>query len=574
MTSIEWPADLCLPALQSLALTNSTLVLGSGVAAEGRKAATLSGLVQGCPSLRWLFLGGATLAMHAPVMPGAVPRHEPPPLPLERLAPEAARAALGVWPLEEGGAVVHPALAVEATFVPQPVVDELRDALPPLSRLLRFDCVADVCWMLQAAHPDSGRSREDAVRACFEEPAGAPVPGSASGAGATPPLPGCDEGGAGRGGSASPAPPGASEAAPPPLAPAPADDPGTRPRFVSGRRCLPRDTTRLADVLWPPGAPPPVPSHAGHGHALAFATAAARARHTPLHAAALSSNRPLVRALLRLQGLAASPEVTAALLERKDDRGASPLLRACEDGDALVVGALLAAGAAPGARNHKEETPLYICALKGHAAAVAALVERLGAASAEAPPPPVADEAVSAVPGDAAAAAEAAALPLTGPDGWTALHAAALSGSAPVLSLLLAAAAGEEGAPRPRRRLHLPVDARTRYGSTPLHVAASLGRVDAVRLLLGAGADARAIDSCGDCARTLVVRKRRGLGGKLRGAAADVGGSSGGGSGRRHAVAQAAEGAAGGGPTAVTSSQQADFAAVLALLPDGRGGGA
>jgi len=326
---------------------------------------------------------------------------------------------------------------------------------------------------------------------------------------------------------------------------------------------------RLDDVLWPSDARSPTATHPGLGHAIAFATMASSTRRTPLHAAALHAQRPLSRLLLRLQALAVTPAASAALVERKDDRGATPLLRACEEGDAAIVAAILGAGASLSVRNHKEETPLYICALKGHAAGVAALAAQL----------PRLDPA-------------AAVAALTGPDGWTALHAAALSGSMDALHALLAlreapaggcgaaaedcmrdadgeaeggTAVGRGGGSGPCRGL---LDARTRYGSTALHIAARSGRVAAVQALLAAGADARAVDSCGDSAATLAsAMRKRGARAKGKGAAAAAcasGGTVGGGeatAGQRRASQPDSSAA-----TDAASAAPGAYDAILSLL--------
>ena len=56
---------------------------------------------------------------------------------------------------------------------------------------------------------------------------------------------------------------------------------------------------------------------------------------------------------------------------------------------------------------------------------------------------------------------------------------------------------------------------------TPLHMAALGGHAECVEVLLAAGADARAVDSCGDSAATLAsAMRKRGARAKGRGAAA------------------------------------------------------
>ena len=546
MSFIEWPADLHLPQLRALALTNSTLVLGREDATAAANApATLAGLVRGCPGLRWLFLGGATLVTTPE--PLGVPAASAF-IPIERLPTAAAQAAVGA---RDPAGAARGDFVVETTFIPRALVDGLvRRALPAEARVLRLDSAADAAWLLQAALPP-GSWRQALVRACFDEgAAGADCRSDEESAAPEGVSPHSRSGSASPGSEEESRPGGAWLGAPAPVAAAAlvadatgpvveaagvissrsSEDAATSvgtPGDARARACRsrppPGDTeVRLADVLWLPDACSPTATHPGLGHAIAFATMASSTRRTPLHAAALHAQLPLARLLLRLQALAVTPTASAALVERKDDRGATPLLRACEEGDAAIITAILGAGASLSVRNHKEETPLYICALKGHAAGVAALAAQL----------PRLDPA-------------AAVAALTGPDGWTALHAAALSGSLDALHALLelseARACGSGAAAEDCRREEADgeeeaeggaavgsggpcrglLDARTRYGSTALHIAARSGRVEAVRALLAAGADARAVDSCGDSAATLAsAMRKRGARAKGRGAAA------------------------------------------------------
>lgn len=77
-------------------------------------------------------------------------------------------------------------------------------------------------------------------------------------------------------------------------------------------------------------------------------------------------------------------------------------------------------------------------------------------------------------------------------EGATALHDAALAGQRAVAAALLDAGA--------------PIDARdSESQATPLHRAASWGRVDVVKLLLERGADARLTDKSGHTALDLAV---------------------------------------------------------------------
>ena len=523
MSAIEWPEDLLLPSLRVLSLTNSTLLLGAGRSVPSTDEEQLQlvkdplarpfiCLLQNCPALHWLFLGGSTFMVrseslpHAEVLPGrdvsAPPRGAP--LPIDALPPAVAQASIGTW----DSAVRRSALTVEVTYLSPGLCGLLQGALPPGSRLIRLDRLQDAAWVLQAALP-AGRWREDSMRACIGDAIDAPSAVTIPESG--PPIP-------------------------------------------EGRPSSPPSQ----ETVWPAHVETPIPAFAGVGHALAFATSAQQgsSRRTPLHTAvARSSQLPHVRVLLRLQALAASPVTAVTLLDRKDATGATPLLRACEEGDVEVVSALLQAGASPSARNQKGETPLYICALRGRCAAVEALSARLSA------------------------------LACVGPDGWTALHAAALTGVVPVIRTLLSArlgvptactaavpspsgcpadgvgssvattaaeadvcasatggwplTAGESTCAAEGSGLGVPVtsscsaaqpqgpacegdamdskgcgllDARTRYGSTALQIAARAGRVAAVKALLDLGADWRAKDSFDDSARSLAAKmlKRRG----------------------------------------------------------------
>ena len=135
------------------------------------------------------------------------------------------------------------------------------------------------------------------------------------------------------------------------------------------------------------------------------------------------SCRAAVDALLRLQSLSSFADVRGTLLERKDGKGGTPLLRAAEAGDAAIVTRLLQAGASLLARNHRDERPLYISCLKGHAEAAVAMIHFHRQSLAE-------ESARSSNDAECNAVA-------CGPDKWTALHAACLSGCLPAVRALL-----------------------------------------------------------------------------------------------------------------------------------------
>eukprot|EP00752_Nemacystus_decipiens_P011118 g9878.t1 len=141
--------------------------------------------------------------------------------------------------------------------------------------------------------------------------------------------------------------------------------------------------------------------------------------------------------------------------------GRTPLHRAAARGHTEVVLRLLDHGVAVDPTDTHGATPLHLAAGGGHWAAARALV-REGEASAT-----VATD-----------------------DGDTALHAAAWS------------AAGANGVTADRVvRLLLDcgaeVDARNRFGSTALHMAAAVADHDSVKLLLSSGANPSIINSCG-----------------------------------------------------------------------------
>jgi ankyrin repeat protein len=94
-----------------------------------------------------------------------------------------------------------------------------------------------------------------------------------------------------------------------------------------------------------------------------------RGKRTPLHAAAHSGCTPAVHWLLR--------SLRTAAVNSKDSKGCTPLFLAAEAGADGAVQELLRAGADMLTRNHAQEGPLYIAALKGHAAVVALLLGEL-----------------------------------------------------------------------------------------------------------------------------------------------------------------------------------------------------
>lgn len=174
--------------------------------------------------------------------------------------------------------------------------------------------------------------------------------------------------------------------------------------------------------------------------------------------AAAVTPRPLAAALVEaLAAVVDSPWFLAespSTARRQTERA---LHTAAGDGDAAEVARLLAAGAAPNARNPRFAglpTPLVVAAFKGHAAVVSALL---------------------------AAGADAT---LTNVQGRTALHLAADQGHADCVDLLVRSGA--------------PLGAVDFVGHTPLHVAAWQDHRAAVAALLRAGAPLEARDTNGD----------------------------------------------------------------------------
>jgi ankyrin repeat protein len=160
---------------------------------------------------------------------------------------------------------------------------------------------------------------------------------------------------------------------------------------------------------------------------------------TALHTAAYQDDVAAARTLLR----------AGAPVDAVNRYGVRPLLVACENGNAGMVGVLLEAGADVHGVAEGGETPLMLAARAGSVEAVKALLGR----------------------GAAVGARERA--------GQTALMWAAAEGHAEVVRVLLAAGAGLAGT----------VDS----GFPPLFFAVREGRLDVVRVLMAAGADVRAM---------------------------------------------------------------------------------
>jgi hypothetical protein len=178
-------------------------------------------------------------------------------------------------------------------------------------------------------------------------------------------------------------------------------------------------------------------------------------RMTALHSAADDGDVKLLSNLLSL----------GAEVDARDRGGASALFCACEAGHAGAVATLLGAGASVTLRNAAGEAPLYIAALRGHEHVVEVLLEYCAEKRIR-----WQDQRLYG-------------------DGWTPLHAAAVSGRAGIAGILLAAAGPEDAAAL--------VTASNRYGQTCVHVAARKGTPALVQLLIEAGGSASL--SVADC---------------------------------------------------------------------------
>lgn len=559
--SLAWPAGGAgaMPQLVALALTNTALLLGrarrddandaNGV--ESPAAASVCELLQGMPRLRYLGLGGVTFLRPAP--PGG-PRDAPAVNPFAegidrrtRRTPEEA-AALAEGVVGAPHAARPPSLtSLDVTFLPQPVRAALEAAFPTAAvvDLARPGDGAAVLAGLSecVALPPSvtAQARQDATRADLRHALPWHVPGFPSllalSSSAQQPFTRLTPLHLLAALTGEAAGPSARAAAPCGIAGGAGWDADAR---TDGAADATEDA-RLSEVADEdaPAAGAAAEETCGGLPAAAAGVASAAA------VASAAECRTGVRALLGLQSVLPDPACTTALLERKDGRGGTPLLRACEGGDAGVVAALLAAGASLTAKNHRDELPLYVAALKGHAGAVALIATaRAAELSAEAPNPAGGggggggggeDQASATLPANAvpfAAHPGATDVAARGPDGWTALHAAALSGSLPCVRALLEARAGcggkhaggggggsaAQGAAWPL----VDVDARNRYGRTALHVAVHSRRATVVAALLRAGATAGVCDEAGE---SPLVMARRLLGSKhLRAAVAALGG--------------------------------------------------
>ena len=266
---------------------------------------------------------------------------------------------------------------------------------------------------------------------------------------------------------------------------------------------------------------------------------------TALHACVDSGNVNLVRKLMNSFCLGpGTGDEKAAFVSAGDNAGWSALHIAAEKGVVEIVETLLQNAAPVDAPNNKGATPLFQVCLNGHLDIARILLEEHQAdanrASSDNTTPlhvactgksDRADIVLLLLGKKARADAKEKS------KGWTALHLSAANGSTRSVEALLATtrgsrelvrqagfegvtplhlACGEEGEGLARvadtlLRHGARVDARDRRGSTPLHVAALSGRVEAVRVLLKHGASEVARNHGGHTPLELAHNRSHGL---------------------------------------------------------------
>lgn len=158
-----------------------------------------------------------------------------------------------------------------------------------------------------------------------------------------------------------------------------------------------------------------------------------------------------------------------------DRSGTTPLFSACEAGHLEVALKLLQAGAKVLGRNAAHENSLYIAALRGHEKVLNALIHHCH------------DVGIDWTD------------PVHYGDGWTPIHAAAVSGRTSIASQLILEAGN---------RASTMIRAKNRYGQTSLHVAARKGSPELIRLLVS-HADAETLSMVDADGRTAADVARR-----------------------------------------------------------------
>lgn len=177
-------------------------------------------------------------------------------------------------------------------------------------------------------------------------------------------------------------------------------------------------------------------------------------KHSALHSAARATDSAVLGALLAVLDVEA--------VNCRDSKGRTPLYHAAYSGVADNIRALVAHGADMQMANYTFERPIDVAALRGHADAVAALVEAEQASESKGRPTPT----------------------VLTDSGWSALHLACVGGNAAIVERLL-----QHG---------YQLEEPNKFGQTPLFLAVRKGYEDIVHLLCRLGADPASRDALGE----------------------------------------------------------------------------